>query len=280
MGTELQRRGVDTPLPLWSASALLSHPDIVQEIHRDYLLAGAQILTTNTFRTSRWTLKKAGMGDRTSSLNALAVELARRAREKQGGGKTIWIAGSIAPLEDCYSPHLAPDEETAYKAHQEQAQLLADAGVDFLLLETMNTVAEARGALRAAVETHLPVAVSFCCSAQGRLLSGESLKDAFSAITPYQPLFISINCTPVKATTLALQELRACDPKGSRNFGAYANAGELAEEPGKWLFSKDMTPQKYAEYAKQWITLGAKVVGGCCGTTPEYIRVLCSLLQG
>jgi len=84
----------------------------------------------------------------------------------------------------------------------------------------------------------------------------------------------------VRATTLTLQELRASVPTRSQTFGAYANAGELANEPGKWLFSKEMTPEKYAEYAKQWKTLGAKVIGSCCGTTPDYIRVLSAVLQG
>ena len=99
-GTELDRRGVDTSLPLWSARALLTAPDIVQQIHRDYLDAGADLITTNTFRTHRRTLTRAGVGERTRELTQLAVELARRAIEESG--RTAYIAGSMSPLEDCY----------------------------------------------------------------------------------------------------------------------------------------------------------------------------------
>ena len=128
-GTELDRRGMDTSLPLWSARALIVAPNVVQQIHRDYLDAGTDILTTNTFRTHRRTLTRAGIGvrERTHELTQLAVQLARDAIEQSG--RTAYVAGSMSPLEDCYSPQLVPPDDELRAEHLEMAQDLADAGL-------------------------------------------------------------------------------------------------------------------------------------------------------
>src|SRR5262245_16744949 len=103
MGTELFRRGVKTKLPCWSAHALLHQPDLVREIHEDYIRAGAEIITTNTFRTSYRSLNKEGYGQRSEEMTKLAVHLAKEARSNSAHS-SVWIAGSVAPLEDCYEP--------------------------------------------------------------------------------------------------------------------------------------------------------------------------------
>ncbi|MGH8104057.1 MAG: homocysteine S-methyltransferase family protein, partial [bacterium] len=148
MGTELQKRGVALPAPLWSAVALDSHPDLIVSIHQNYIRAGADIITTNTFRTAARTLQKVGRKADAARLTRLAVQLAKKAREQAGKGRDVFIAGSMAPLEDCYSPHLSPFEEFAYDDHLDQGTHLADAGVDLILIETMNTILEARAALK------------------------------------------------------------------------------------------------------------------------------------
>ncbi|MEP6471421.1 MAG: homocysteine S-methyltransferase family protein, partial [Acidobacteriota bacterium] len=133
-GTEMQRRGADTRLPLWSARALVDAPDLVLEIHREEIAAGADVLTANTFRTHRRTLAKDRLGERSRELTALAVHLARNAAASSG--RDVLVAGSQSPLEDCYRPDLIPEDLALEREHREQAESLAAAGVDLILLET------------------------------------------------------------------------------------------------------------------------------------------------
>src|SRR2546422_789817 len=181
-GTELQRRGADTRLPLWSARALVESPELVSAIHKDEVAAGAEVLTANTFRTHRRTLEKAGLGGRSRELTALAVRLAREAAE--GAGREVFVAGSLSPLEDCYRPDLVPEDEALEREHRDQAESLAAAGVDAILVETHNTVRELVAAARAARATGLPFVASMVTDGTGRLLSGEIIGDATRALLP------------------------------------------------------------------------------------------------
>src|SRR5262245_3106046 len=148
-GTEILRRGVPTPLPLWSAQALLESPDVVRAIHRDHAAAGSDVLTANTFRTDRRTLAKAGLRERTRELVHLAVRLAREGAAEGAPGRMLLVAGSVAPLEDCYRPDLVPPDSSLRAEHGARVGDLVSAGVDFALIETMNTVREACAALGA-----------------------------------------------------------------------------------------------------------------------------------
>ncbi|HIC23042.1 MAG TPA: homocysteine S-methyltransferase family protein, partial [Planctomycetes bacterium] len=147
-GSELERRGVDLSLPLWSSRALLDAPEVVAEVHRDYLSAGAEAITTATFRTHRRSLEKAGLGERAAELTRQAVEIAMRVRDEER--PDALVLGSVAPLEDCYRPDLVPDEETCMREHTELMEHLVAAGVDLILIETMNQLGEARAAVQAA----------------------------------------------------------------------------------------------------------------------------------
>jgi homocysteine S-methyltransferase len=300
-GTELDRRGVDIGLPLWSANALLadSAADVLRQVHLDYLKAGADIITTDTFRTHRRSLAKSGYGDRARELTHRAVAIAKEAvgqasslsmkevagqasslsvkevagqagslsmKEVAGqAGSLSYVAGSIAPLEDCYSPQLVPSEAECRAEHSEMIHHLVEAGVDVLLIETMNTIREAAVAARLAVITGRPAIVSFVCGADGRLLSGESLTAAAQVTAPLGVAAIGVNCTATPAIGDCLKELRAaCDLP----LIAYGNIG-YADTDGNWVCTDAIEPDAYARYAKTW---GAKIVGGCCGTTPEHIR--------
>ena len=147
MGSDLDRRGLPTTLPLWSAVGLLERPDLVRQIHLENLLAGADVITTDTFRTTARTLRKAGLDPaRAPELDALAVRLAVEARAEAARPEAL-IAGSIAPLEDCYLPTFETPPEVALAEHRAQAGSLAAAGVDLIMVETMPTAAEAEIAL-------------------------------------------------------------------------------------------------------------------------------------
>ncbi len=274
MGTELERRGARTGLPLWSAHALLESPERVETIHADYVNAGAELLTANTFRTQRRTLEVAGLGARAAELTALAVSLARRAARRAPADRRIWVAGSAPPLEDCYRPDLVPDDTALAEEHGEHAHNLVAAGVDLILAETMNTSREAVAALRAAREAGAEAAVSFVCWEDARLLSGEALKTALRAVAAFEPVALLVNCLPPSAVAPCVPPLRS----EAVPFGVYTNLGAPAKE-GAFARSEECTPEEFAALATAWVESGASAVGGCCGTTPAHIRALCATLR-
>jgi S-methylmethionine-dependent homocysteine/selenocysteine methylase len=167
-----------------------------------------------------------------------------------------------------------PDSELV-DSHGHQTLALAEAGVDLLLAETMNTVREARAALVAGLATGLPVWVSLTCREGGRLLSGERLKSALDELLQLSPSALLVNCCSPQVATEALEALRG---PHSIPLGAYANNGH--EDGTGWAFTGDYPPSRYLEVARGWIALGARIVGGCCGTTPEHIRALREHLSG
>lgn len=270
-GTELTRRGISTVLPLWSAAALRDAPDVVRQIHADYLAAGAEVITANTFRTHARTLAKAELAGQAALWTARAVELAREAAQGRA-----YIAGSQAPLEDCYEPRLTPPDAALAAEHAAMAANLAEAGVDLIIVETQPTIREAVAATKAAVGSRLPVLVSFVCGSDGKLLSGESVAAAVAAVRPLGPDAMMVNCCPAPQTAALLQALHAAAPDVPR--GGYANIGEKDPVQG-WRNTGAEDPLVYLDYVRQWLADGARLVGGCCGTTPEHIRLLRGLID-
>jgi S-methylmethionine-dependent homocysteine/selenocysteine methylase len=269
MGTELQRRDADTTLPLWSARPLLRDPELVWTVHGDEVSAGADILTANTFRTHARTLAKAGLAERSSELTARAVRLAHQAAAAPG--REVFVAGSLSPLEDCYRPDLVPDDAALEREHGAQARFLADSGVDLILAETHNTIREAAAALSAAKASGVPAILSLVTDGEGRLLSGETIEDAARALLPLAPAALGINCVPAARLAADLERLAAAAP--GVPLGAYGNLGLPADEKG-WAFTEQLSPEDYADHAGRWLALGARIVGGCCGTTAEHTRAL------
>jgi S-methylmethionine-dependent homocysteine/selenocysteine methylase len=270
-GTELQRRGVSTRLPLWSTWALLEAPDVVRQIHAEHHAVGAEVLTACTFRTHARTLAAAGLEGRAVELTRLAVQLAREA-----GGSATLVAGSLAPLEDCYEPGRVPSEPILDREHAAQAAALAAAGVDLILAETFGTIREATAATRAALATGLPVVSGLICGPDGALLSGETVAAAAAALLPLEPAALAINCTP--AVTLAEPLAALLAVTGGRPVGAYGNIGYPAPDHG-WVATRAQDPDAYAELARGWLDQGARLIGGCCGTTPAHIARLRRMLD-
>lgn len=275
-GTELNRRGVDTTLPLWSARALITAQDVLTAVHADYASAGADILTADTFRTNRRTLDRAGFGTEVRSLTARAIELARAGARRGAPGREVWVAGSLAPVEDCYSPELTPPDHELVAEHTELAQALAAGGADLILVETMPTIREARIAAQAALATGLPVLVGFCCRTDHRLFSGETVTDAAQALQQLGVAGLMINCTPSRTIRWPLAELRVAAP--GTPLGAYANIGHTDDIVG-WTDTGDVSPTEYAGLGLDWLGLGARLVGGCCGTRPAHIAALRAALD-
>ncbi|HEY3062481.1 MAG TPA: homocysteine S-methyltransferase family protein [Chloroflexota bacterium] len=268
-GSELVRRGIR-----WRSLGLRFDAPQVQAVHADYLAAGAEVLRTNTFQLNRRIyqdvfrdaahMRHIGAPDldrRVPELVPRAVELAQAARD-DAGRPEVPIAGVMSPLEHCYRPDLAPSFEEALPEHTEIAGLLAQAGVDFLLLESMNSERESRAALQAAQATGLPVWVSFVVDADGNLLSGEPLPEV-------QADAVLVNCAPPEDIGRAVARHHL--------DGGYAHIGKF--DPPSWKFeffpqftgTDEWPPERYAKAAREW---GAQIVGGCCGTTPDHVRAL------
>jgi len=268
-GTELERRGVATRLPLWSAGALDSHPELVQQIHADYVACGVDVVTANTFRTQRRTLAHAGIADRARELTRRAVALARAA-----AGTRAWVFGSSPTLEDCYHPERVADPASLAREHAAHARNLALAGVDAILVETMNTQREAAAALRAARDANVPALASFVCWDGARLLSREPLADALRLAADEGACAVLVNCLPPSNAAACLDAL-AAQPLP---FGIYPNLGEPEDELG-FRRSEDLSPDVFGELAAGWAARGARVLGGCCGTTPAHLAALVARLR-
>jgi homocysteine S-methyltransferase len=276
-GTELNRRGVDTGLPLWSANALLTDEGsrVLRQIHEDYLLAGADILTANTFRTHRRALAPSGNAGRALELTRRAVDIARQAAAALPSATTRCVAGSISTLEDCYRPDLVPSDDELRAEHSERVQHLLECGVDVFLVETINSVREARIIAKLAVITGTPVIVSFVCNREGKILSGESLSDAARELLPLGIAALGVNCGPTPNLAKPLAELQSACPQDFPLI-AYGNIG-YADDADGWVNTDAEEPAAYCAHAVRW---RAQIIGGCCGTTPAHIAHLNEMLRG
>lgn len=275
MGTEILQRGLSTTLPLWSAEALLTHPEVVQKIHEDYISSGAEIIITDTFRTTRWAFAKSGIADKAHATTLLACQLVRQAIEQVKPRHPTYIAGSMAPLEDCYSPELTPPRDNLVAEHYTYAQNLKEGGVDFLLLETMITVQETLAAIQAAQKLAVPFAVSFCTNAHGNLLDGTPLAQVVKAVETYNPLFIGVNCVSPEIATVTLQALKEIT---TSPLSVYAQGDGIPNDNQGWAFVTETDIGNYITHTKKWLQEGAQIIGGCCGTNPAYIERIRTLV--
>jgi methionine synthase I (cobalamin-dependent) len=287
VGSEIVRRGVR-----WRWHGLRTDAEAVKKIHQDYVAAGADVISTDTFQLTRRIylnlfhnlehmrrIGAPGLERRAEELTRLAVSLAREAAAGAGGGRRVAVAGVVGPLGHPFRPDLAPSAEEARREHAETVRLLSECGCDLILFECMNTVAEAEGAVEAArdVRRDLPVWVSFVCEPGGRILSGEGLAEAARALEPLAPEALLVNCAPAAEVEEAVAALAGST---RRPVGAYAHVGRF--DPPSWKFefhprfvkTEEWPPVRYAEAARAWTRKGARIVGGCCGTTPDHVRAM------
>lgn len=277
VGTELERRGVPAPAPLWSAAGLRSHPQVVQAIHEEYVRAGADIITANTFRAAHRTFAACGVAAEGPYLVHRAVALARAAQAKgvDGAARQCWVASSVGPVADCYDPHSTPPDEVLNVDLRRTLQWHNGAAPDVIWIETMNTVREALISATLAARTGRPVVVCFLLREDGHLLGGDALEAAVDAVMPAQPIAMGLNCMPPSGITQLLPRLRKCT---DLPIAAYAHINNKTPLPG-WSYTEFVTPQEYAAWARRWRDAGAGVIGGCCGTTPAHIAELAAVFR-
>jgi len=281
-GQELMHRADGAATPLWSTRVMMDQPDLVRQVHDDFFAAGAMVATTNTYSLLRDRLEKYGLADRIPDLTDIALQAAEAARAKAGGGL---IAGSIGPLGASYRPDLCPPPAEAAQLYAEPVALLKDR-VDLLILETMSSVDQAEGAMRAANKADMPVwlAVSVMDGDGTRLRSGEALRDLALAVTHYRPDAVLINCARPEAIAAALEIIKGF----GRPFGAYANGFTMIAEDflkdaptvDALQARRDLTPDAYADFAEGWAAQGASIIGGCCEVGPAHIAELHRRLAG
>ncbi len=287
IGTEVLKR-----TGLWVRNGIEASPDVIRQIHRDYLDAGADVLTANTFQIARHTflnffhglehmrtIGQPGLEHRAAELQKMAVDLALEARRAAGAEERAAVAGSISPLNHPFRSDLAPDPERAREEHVETARGLAAAGVDLILLETMNTLGEAEAALDAARSTGLPVWLSLVPDSHGRTLGGEPLEDA----ARLEADALLVDAAPAEQVGRAVKTLAAA---AAVPVGAYALIGRYAPPSWKMDFfprfvgTEETPPETYGRLAGEWLAAGARIVGGSLGTTPDHIRAVAAALNG
>ena len=276
IGQELVKRAGKAPTPLWSTTVMIDQPEILRDVHAEYFNVGASVATTNTYPVLHDRLVRAGLQDQIETLWAQAVKSARSARDAHGSGR---IAGSIGPLVASYRPDICPSPAEAEELYRDVVAALAP-HVDVLLIETMSSVDQADGALRAAMKSGLPVwlAVSVEDFDGSKLRSGENLADLAPVLNRHDTDAILINCSRPEAVSTAV-DIAA---QFSRPFGAYANGftnisqGFLQEAPTVDALQErsDLSPAAYADFAMGWIDQGATIVGGCCEVGPNHIAEL------
>jgi S-methylmethionine-dependent homocysteine/selenocysteine methylase len=284
MGRELRFRGVDVMTSIWSARALIDAPQVVREVHRDFIDAGADIITINSYGIVKSSLAWAGIEDRFEALNLLACKLAEEARDESG--RSVVVAGSLPPLAGSYRPDRVGKFEEIEPLYREQAEVLAP-HVDLLLCETMSSADEARAAAVAATQTGKPVWVSWTLheDRSGRLRSGETLEDALKALAELPVSGVLANCCAPESITRAVPWLAHA---GLDYVGGYANTFQPIPEDwdltgdkksdGSLGLRTDLDPERYAAHAEDWLEAGATVIGGCCGTRPAHIARLKQLI--
>ena len=281
-GSELQRRGVDVSkgakkgeLGVWSASANVEAPDVVRGVHEDYYSAGADLVTSNSFWTNRPKLAMIGEEARWEEYTRAAGELAVGARDAVSPGS--YVAGGIAP----------PGGDVDLCAEfEDQARVLAGAGVDVMLPEYVYSIEDAVVCVEACATSGLPVFLGICnVTPEGAMRSGESLEDLAAALRGRPVDAVLIMCTSPGDISAAMPRLRQVFDDA---VGAYANVGyrinpnfgESADE--KWHVFRDegCPPERYAEFAAEWKEMGANVIGGCCATTPAHVEAIRPAVKG
>ena len=275
MGQELRRRSSRPASPLWSAQVMLDEPHLVVAAHRDFIDAGARVITANTYSATPPRLTRDGEPGLFEPLHAAALDAAHKAREQSG--RDVRIAGCLPPLVASYRPDLAPDDDTCLREYRRMVDVQAG-GADLFLCETMSLTREARAATIAAAESKLAVWTAFTVDdGDGtRLRSGEPLAEAAREVVAAGAERVLVNCAVPEAVTTAMEELAGLGVP----FGGYANAFTSvgALQPGGTVdvleARTDLDPAAYAEHALRWVEQGATIVGGCCEVGPAHIAAL------
>jgi 5-methyltetrahydrofolate--homocysteine methyltransferase len=269
-GTSLQAAGLPpgTPPDLWN----LERPEVIRELHRSYVEAGAQLILTNTFGGSRLRLERAGLGDKVREINRAAARLAKEVAAEQA-----LVLGDIGPSGEMMPPLGKLTVEEARRAFAEQAAALVEGGADAILVETMSDLSEARAAVEGAKEaTDLPILCTMSFDTHGRTMMGVKPEQAAVQLWGLGLAAVGANCGRTLSENLeAIRAMRQALPEAT--LMAKPNAGLPQLDGGALVY--EVTPEVMAEYAVKFAGLGVKIFGGCCGSTPAHIAAIAAALR-
>jgi methionine synthase I (cobalamin-dependent) len=283
-GTELERRGATMDPNAWCGPATLENEQLLTEIHADYIAAGADVITANTYASSRLMLAKAGLANRVEDINRRAVAAALRARERAAGGEAVVVAGSLSHMVPIVQgaratdPARLPSDAEIDDALHELAQILVECGCELIILEMMYHPGRVRAALDAARATKLPIwfGASARRARSGRVItydeSEEISLETVAAMIPSAGMDAAgIMHTGVEVMGDALEVVRS---HFTGPLMAYPDSGDF--EMPNWRFVDVITPQCFEALCAGWIASGVQIIGGCCGLTPDHIRATAS----
>ena len=276
MGTELMNLGVDLPLPLWSSVANFNDYDKVVDIHKRYINAGSNIITSNTFRTTARTFKKAGYTDgKANEISKRCTSEAIKAAKEAINNKNVLLAGSIAPLEDCYEPDRFPGKIKARKEFEEIIQNIDSCGVDIFLFETMGNFEEIETILELSRGLNQKRWLSIVLKNETSILDGTSLKKTIRLLKKYQLDMLLINCTPINVISNSLGLFTSLWMEN----GALSQMQEKACPQRKVNLKPKLKMIFLSNTLKHYMNLGAVVLGACCGSTPNTIRKFRDIIE-
>ncbi|MFN8006451.1 MAG: bifunctional homocysteine S-methyltransferase/methylenetetrahydrofolate reductase [Terriglobia bacterium] len=272
MGTLLMQ---ETKASVCPEGMNVTHPDLVLGVHLRYIAAGADIIETNTFAANAPKLRECGLEELMAQINSQAVKLAREAREISG--KEVLIAGSIGPLGAF--ERLALEQELDRRGeYRRQAEILEQRGVELFFIETFSSPED----LRLAVEgvhsiSSLPIVAQLTFPGGFRVSDGDGLYEMFASLADLPVAALGVNCGTGPRELLEI--LEHLPRQGNVVISASPNAGLPVRSGGRYVFP-DSTPEYFADFAREAVRLGARIIGGCCGTRPEHIQAMADALRG
>ena len=264
MGTMLYESGVF--LNTCFDELNLTSPNLIQRVHDDYIRAGADFIETNTFGANEFKLGRFGLGDKVEAINHSAVEIA-----KQSAGKDVLVAGSIGPLGREYARYGKVPEKEFKAAFAQQAKSLVEAGADFLILETFSNVEELLFAIQAIRRlSDIDIVSQITVTEHNETIYGVQIDQAIAQISQEDVAAVGLNCSVGPSAMLdCLEMIRSATDKP---ISLQPNAGLPRQVEHRTLYM--CTPEYMAEYAKRFFEKGARIIGGCCGTTPAHIKAI------
>ena len=279
IGAELEKKGAKMHKDLWCGTCSVESPDLVKKVHEEYILAGADIITTNTYATTPIAMKQYGFDNQVNEFNKKSVQLAKEA--VNNSNKDIAVAGSVSTFGSLYKYGL----EAMKPGFKEQLNILSNEGVDLIILEAMSSQADiVETIVECSSQTKLPVWLSISCVIDdntNKVMLGfsdtfdtdtnvyedfETSMDNFSKIHQ-GPILIAHSDIEVTG-----QAIKIAKKKFNGVLGAYPNRGHY-EKP-HWKFVDNITPSEYLEKAKSWVENGTQIIGGCCGVGVEEIKAI------
>jgi len=267
MGSLIQQKGFDTDKDLWTSYLNFRKPEIIVQIHEDYINAGCDIITTNTFRTNPISITNANTQLNIKQAVKRSVELSKEVAVR----RSVLLAGSNAPAEDCYCAERTISNSGLVYNHEKHIELLYSSGSDFILNETQSHLDEIKIISEYCSKNNIPYIISLFVTEKLNILSGESLQNVIDIVKEYNPLLITFNCISSQVYTNIIKKTDL-----SFRWGFYLNcgSGELTDD----VIHCGSDENSNAEIVKDSLALSPKLVGACCGSNPNHIRAIKNIL--